>query len=210
MKFVKILQNLRTAFYFFRCNYWKPLQFKYGKMGENSDINLPAIIEGAENIFIGNNVRIKPNSVILTVGNGKLIIKDNSGSAVGLTVVASNHRQKPGNLFDGSNSDNEYKDIIIEEDVWIGANVTLLSGAHIGRGAIVGAGSVIRKIVPPYATVVGNPSKVIGFKFTPEEIIEHENKLYSENERLPLSLLEKNYNKYYINRLKEIKEFLKQ
>ena len=58
--------------------------------------------------------------------------------------------------------------------------------------------------------LLGNPAKVVGFKFTPEEIIEHEKTLYPENERLSFELLEKNYNKYYINRIKDIKDFLKQ
>ena len=55
--------------------------------------------------------------------------------------------------------------------------------------------------------VIGNPAKVVGFSFTPEEIIEHEKVLYPEEERLPLELLEKNYNKYFISRIKEIKQF---
>jgi hypothetical protein len=56
--------------------------------------------------------------------------------------------------------------------------------------------------------VVGNPAKVVGFTFSPEEIIEHEKALYSEKERLPLELLEKNYNKYYKKRLKEIAHYM--
>ena len=67
----------------------------------------------------------------------------------------------------------------------------------------------MRKNVPPYAIVIGNPAKVIGFKFSPEEIIIHEKALYPENERIPVEILEKNYNKYFINRYKEIKEFIK-
>ena len=96
---------------------------------------------------------------------------------------------------------------MVDEDVWIGANVSLLAGVHIGRGANIGTGAVIRHDVPPYAIVVGNPAKIVGFSFTPEEIIEHEKSLYSEEDRLPLEILEKNYSKYFLTRLKEIKEF---
>ena len=53
---------------------------------------------------------------------------------------------------------------------------------------------------------MGNPAKVVGFTFTPKEIIEHEQALYPENERIPLETLEKNYRKYFLNRLKEIKQ----
>jgi len=99
------------------------------------------------------------------------------------------------------------QDVIVEENVWLGSHVTLLSGVTVGRGATIGSGSVIRTNIPPYAIVSGNPAKVVGFNFTPEEIIEHEEALYPEGQRLPLEILEKNYNKYFLKRLKEIKEF---
>jgi len=63
--------------------------------------------------------------------------------------------------------------------------------------------------VPPYSIVAGNPAKVIGFKFTPTQIIEHEKALYPENERFSLEFLKDNYNKYYVKRIKEIVAFLK-
>ena len=111
-----------------------------------------------------------------------------------------------GEQWDGRSSD---IDIIIENDVWIGNNVTLLSGVHVGRGANVGTSAVVRNSVPPYAIVIGNPAKVIGFCFTPDEIIEHEKELYPEGERLPRELIEKNYEKYFLKRIKEIKEYTK-
>jgi len=52
-------------------------------------------------------------------------------------------------------------DIIIENDVWIGATATIMSGVRIGNGAIVAAGSVVSKDVPPYAIVAGNPAKIV-------------------------------------------------
>lgn len=61
--------------------------------------------------------------------------------------------------------------IIIKDDVWIGTDAIILSGVTISQGAIVAAGSVITKDVPPYAVVGGNPAKIIKFRFS-EEIIE--------------------------------------
>jgi acetyltransferase-like isoleucine patch superfamily enzyme len=52
-------------------------------------------------------------------------------------------------------------DIVIEDDVWIGARVILLAGVSIGRGAIVAAGAVVTKSVPPYAIVGGIPARLI-------------------------------------------------
>lgn len=55
--------------------------------------------------------------------------------------------------------------VIIEDDVWIGANSVVLPGVKIGKGAIVGAGAVVTKSVPPYAIVCGVPAKVIKYRF---------------------------------------------
>lgn len=61
-------------------------------------------------------------------------------------------------------------DIIVDDDVWIGYGATILSGVHIGQGAVVAAGSVVTKDVPPYAIVGGVPAKVIKYRFSPEVI----------------------------------------
>lgn len=56
-------------------------------------------------------------------------------------------------------------DIVIEDDVWIGVNATILSGVTIHQGAVIAAGAVVTKDVPPYAIVGGNPAKVIKYRF---------------------------------------------
>ena len=58
----------------------------------------------------------------------------------------------------------EINPIIIEDDVWIGARVIILPGRRIGRGSIVGAGSVITKDVEPFSIVGGNPAQVVGWR----------------------------------------------
>lgn len=186
-----------------------PSTCKYGKLGKGSYVSPPAIICGSENIYLDDNVRIHGRSHLLAAG-GRIIIKKESGAASDLTIITSNHRQKIGTFRNGRNEDNEYNDVIIEEDVWIAANVTILSGARIGRGAILGAGSVIRgQKVPPYAIVIGNPAKVIGFRYTPEEILEHEKALYPESERLKIEELKKNLDKYVTKRIKTIAGLVK-
>jgi acetyltransferase-like isoleucine patch superfamily enzyme len=59
--------------------------------------------------------------------------------------------------------------IIIEDDVWIGANAIICSGIKVGQGAVIAAGAVVTKDVEPYAIVGGNPAKVIRYRF-PEQI----------------------------------------
>ena len=64
--------------------------------------------------------------------------------------------------------------IVIEDDVWIGFNTIVLSGVTIGRGSIIGAGSVVINDVPPYSISFGWPARVFMSRFTPEQIAEHE------------------------------------
>ena len=61
-------------------------------------------------------------------------------------------------------------DIHLDDDVWIGYGATILSGVHIGQGAVIAAGAVVTRDVPPYAVAGGVPAKVIEYRFN-EEII---------------------------------------
>ncbi len=184
---------------------------RMGKVGKNVYIrnDRPCPTSVLARIELEDNVRLNAFKVISS--GGKFIMKKNSGTSSGLTVINGNHHREigvPMTVSSLKKSMDVDRDIIVEEDVWLGANVTLCSGAHIGRGATVGAGAVVRSKVPPYSIVYGNPAKVIGFSFTPDEVIEHEKKMYSEDERLDRELLDKNYNKYFLKRIKEIKQFV--
>ena len=58
----------------------------------------------------------------------------------------------------------EYKPVVISDDVWIGARVTILPGAKIGKGVIVGAGAVVTGEIPDYAVIGGVPARVIKYR----------------------------------------------
>lgn len=60
--------------------------------------------------------------------------------------------------------------VIIGNDVWIANGATIMSGVTIGDGAVIGAKAVVAKDVPPYAIVVGNPAKVVKYRFNPQQI----------------------------------------
>lgn len=59
-------------------------------------------------------------------------------------------------------------DITVDDDVWIGYSATILSGVHIGQGAVIAAGAVVTRDVPPYAIVGGVPAKVLKYRFDPD------------------------------------------
>lgn len=184
---------------------------KFGYIGRNVKLIPPLKIVNPSNVYLYDNTKIS-NATILAV-NAKFIMKRYSGSTSGLMVLTGDHSMPIGRFYrsitESEKPQGLDKDIIVEEDVWIGTNVTLLCGVHVGRGAVIGAGSVIRSNIPPYAKVIGNPAKVVGFRYSPDEIIEHEKILYSEDERLPKEQLEKNYQKYYVERIGEIKHYIR-
>lgn len=204
--------TLVSGLAFFYKNYFETRRGKFGYIHPTAFYRQPILVKGAENVELHERTSILGHAVILST-NARFILKKMSGAAEGLTVVTGNHDSIPTmwsrDVTDDLKSTNNDKDVIVEEDVWLASNVTLLSGVKVGRGAIVGAGSVVRKNVPPYSIVIGNPAKIVGFRFTPEEALQHEKALYPESERLACELLNNNYDKYFINRIKEIKSFTK-
>jgi maltose O-acetyltransferase len=106
-------------------------------------------------LSIGDHVFM--NAGCLLHAEGGLTIGDNTQIGPYTVVWTTNH------VFDRTDmlirtQGEERAPVTIEDDVWIGASVTVLPGVTIGRGSVVGAGSVVTKDVPPYAVVAGNPA----------------------------------------------------
>lgn len=85
-------------------------------------------------------------------------------------------------------------DIIVDDDVWIGDRTLILSGVHIGQGAVIAAGSVVTKDVPPYSVWGGVPAKHIKYRFSPEIIEEFLRIDYSKFDKI---LISENIEKLY-------------
>lgn len=180
----------------FRLGKFNPKRWGYLGGGITLDVN--NIISNPENVYLYGNNGLK-QAIILTP-NAKFVMKKNSGSAYGLKVVTGNHARIVGipyrNITESIKPKGFDKDVVVEEDVWIGINVTLLAGVTIGRGATVAAGAVVCKSMPPYCVCGGVPAKFIKFYWTIDQILEHESKLYPEEERYSRQQLEEIFNKY--------------
>lgn len=89
-------------------------------------------------------------------GRGGITIGDDVFIGPKVNLITINHDENPENR-----SATYGRPIVIEDKVWIGINATILPGVRIGRGAIVGAGSVVTKDVPAMTVVAGNPARII-------------------------------------------------
>lgn len=69
--------------------------------------------------------------------------------------------QKRGHCAKKINYNGRIYSIVIEDNVWLGRGATILSGAHIGKGSVIGAGAVVKKYIPKYSIVIGNPAKIV-------------------------------------------------
>ena len=185
------------------------IQSRLGYLGKGASFGVPDVAVGIENVYLYENSFIYDHAKIL-IYKGRLIMKQNSGASQGLTVITGEHKSSVGVLwFEGGRKLFEDKDVLVEEDVLIGANVTITAGVKIGRGSNIGASAVVRKSVPPYAIVIGNPAKIVGFRFSPKEMCEHEQLRYEEGNRIDPQKYEKTYRKYYYERLNQLEEYLR-
>lgn len=96
-------------------------------------------------------------------GGGKLIIGDNFHSGQEILVITQNHNYDKGKALP-YNSNYIYKDVIIEDNVWVGSRVIILGGVRIGEGAIIQAGSVVTEDIPKCAIAGGHPAKIIKYR----------------------------------------------
>jgi len=105
-------------------------------VGFNSNVHINASVGGV--IRIGDRCLVGPNVVMRTA--------DHRFDRTDIPIQAQGHR---------------IADIVIEDDVWLGANVTVVGGVSIGKGAVVGAGAVVTRDVPPMVVVGGVPARVL-------------------------------------------------
>ena len=128
------------------------------KIGHNVHIYPGVRFFIPKGIEIGNNVSISSYVIITSAGTVK--IGNNVLIGYGAKIISANHKipENRGVIF---GSGHIVAPVIIEDGVWIGANVVVLPGIKIGEGAVVAAGAVVTKDIEPFAIVGGIPAKVI-------------------------------------------------
>jgi acetyltransferase-like isoleucine patch superfamily enzyme len=116
---------------------------------------------GAGDVVIGADSYVNSGCVLYS-GHG-IRIGANVLIAANCTLAATNHAfTDPDRLIRAQGFQPSRGGIVIEDDVWIGANTVLLDGAHVGRGAVIAAGSVVRGPVAAFTVQGGNPLRLIG------------------------------------------------
>ena len=177
----KIIKFIYKMIYFIKRAFYKvfalPCKRKlFKKCGKNVFIDTNCNINYS-NVTIGNNSSIGKGCTFIC-SLAEIIIGDNVMFAPNVTVVTGGHRydivgKTMKEITNKEKLPKNDRNVIFEGDNWIGTNAVILRGVRIGEGAIIGAGAVVTKDVPPYAIVGCNPAKVIKMRFTETEIINH-------------------------------------
>ena len=131
--------------------------YRQFRLGSYSVIESGACINNAVgDVIIGDHTRIGLHNTII----GPVTIGNHVNLAQGITVTALNHNfTEPGKRIDEQGVSTT--PVTIEDDVWIGRDVTIMIGRHIKKGTIVAANSVVTKDFPEFSIIGGNPAKLI-------------------------------------------------
>lgn len=154
------------------------IKVSLGRCGKHFACSRGCSFSGIKKIEVGNNVSLGNDCRIMTT-LAKVKIGNNVMFGPNVTILSGNHRinylgKCMTEVHDCDKEGIEDKDIILEDDNWIGANATILKGVIIGKGAVVAACALVTKDVPAYSIVGGIPAKVIKMRFSREEIVKHE------------------------------------
>lgn len=134
---------------------------KLGSFGQCSEVRPGAYIVEAQNVNIGDRVVIRPNTMLMADSNANIIIGSDVLIGAGVHMYVNDHKFDDLTKMIAEQGYFPSKNVEIESNVWIGANVIILSGVNIGTHSVIAAGSVVTKNVEPYSVYTGVPAKKI-------------------------------------------------
>jgi maltose O-acetyltransferase len=126
--------------------------------GRNVAVYPPVVFYGAAALDIGDNSSVAPFVHIWCGGRVVIGADCMIGSHVAISSLTHDHRA--ANMRDTMIA----RPVVVEDGVWIGSHAVILPGVTLGKGAVIGAGSVVTHDVPPYAIVHGVPATVQGYR----------------------------------------------
>ena len=144
--------------------WWGLKKIRFGKLGGDNIRIMPSSFFGSsKNIFIEDNVYIGPQAYLDALS--AITIKEGVMIGPRCMMITGNHNYKSADLLSVP-YDNRMIDtpIVIEKNVWIGANVTVCPGTHIGEGAVIGAGCSVHGDIPALAIVVPSNYRIIDYR----------------------------------------------
>ncbi len=167
-----------------------------GRLGScGKRVNLP--ISGSytlESLHLGNDIEIGSRPTFWAP-RSRIVIGDKVIMGPEVVIMGGDHNTGVFGRFlpDIALSENRASDdadVVLEKDIWIGARAIILKGVRIGRGAVVGAGAVVTRSVPPYSIAAGNPARPRRMRGTLDEIMAHEAALYAPADQLTRAQIE--------------------
>lgn len=175
LKFVSLLKR-----YLYRSVIMPIKKIQFASCGKNVYVGFGCSITYS-NTYIGENVSIGQNSTIIS-SVAKVYIGSNVMLAPNVFLISGDHRidivgKYMIDLKEKDKLPENDKNIVIQDDVWIGSSAIILKGVTIGKGSVIAAGSIVTKDVESYSVYAGIPAKKIRDRFSLKEIEEHESVL---------------------------------
>ena len=161
---------------------WQPIVRRaFASCGKNVRVPQDCSFSGIENIYVGNNVAFGVNNSFLST-RAKILIGNDVMFGPGVTIITGNHRtdivgRTMMSIKDSEKLPENDENVVIENDVWIGANAIILKGVTIHQGSIVAAGAVVTKDVNSYQIWGGVPARYLADRFKEGDLEKHKNML---------------------------------
>lgn len=157
-----MLSNMKLLSLIYNRLFYRPiLRCRLGRVGESFRFGYSSELINPQFFHIGRNFFSGPYGYYSTNEYGRVTIGDNVMFGPRCMIIGGNHdyRWTQGHMSITQRATKIVNEIIVEDGVWVGAGTTLLSGAKIGEGAVIGAMSLVNGHVPPCCIAVGIPAK---------------------------------------------------